>query len=471
MPQLAPLPEPEFPAPLQCLFQPKRYKVLWGGRAAGRSWGVARALLLIGAERPVRILCAREFQNSISDSVHKLLSDQIIELGLERHYDIQVAKILGKNGTNFSFEGIKNNITRIKSYEGIDYCWVEEAIKVSRNSWGILIPTIRKEKCPNGHKQQPGNYTILEDSDIADVCGVCGVEIMQSEIWMTFNPELETDYTYQRFVLQASPKNSYVVKMTHADNPWFPRVLYNEMIEDRKRDYDHYLNIWEGHCLQMLEGTVYAKELRRATEEGRICTVGWDREVPVDTFWDLGRADATAIWFAQKVAMQYRVLAYYEATGHDITHYLQECQRRGYVYGMMNLPHDAAAKRLGSKRTIEEIVRQAGYRVRILGKLSVVDGINAARIIFPNCWFDEKECVDGLNALRHYRYRVVDGHLSNEPLHDWASDGADAFRYMGLGLHGPRPKGTLVDKLTRAAVAARREFTAEPGTGSLGWLR
>src|ERR1700683_1098564 len=231
----------QFPEPLRCLFEPRRYKILWGGRGAGRSWGIARALLLIGTERPIRVLCARELQNSISDSVHKLLSDQIDALGLASFYEIQKQGIYGSNGTAFSFEGIKNNTTKIKSYEGVDYCWVEEAVKVSRASWGILIPTIRK---------------------------------VGSEIWLSFNPELDTDYTYKRFVLEGDPTNSFVVKMTWRDNPWFEQTaLFDEMKRDRERDYDYYLNVWEGHCVQMLEGAVYAKELRRATEDRRICTV------------------------------------------------------------------------------------------------------------------------------------------------------------------------------------------------------
>ena len=136
---------PEFPDPLQVLFEPRRYKVLYGGRGAGRSWGVARALLLLGTQRPIRVLCCRELQKSISESVHKVLGDQIIALGLEAFYDVEVAKIKGKNGTTFSFEGIKNNATAIKSYEGIDYCWVERGEQsLQKSSWGILTPTIRE---------------------------------------------------------------------------------------------------------------------------------------------------------------------------------------------------------------------------------------------------------------------------------------------------------------------------------------
>ena len=444
----------QFPAALQCLFIPKRMKVLWGGRGAGRSWGCARALLLVGMQKPVRVLCVREFQNSIEESVHKVLSDQIRALGWEGFYDIQKAKIIGINGTTFSFEGIKNNTNRIKSYEGIDYCWVEEGVKVSKASWGVLIPTIRKES---------------------------------SEIWVTFNPELDTDYTYQRWVkdpsLELAPptrfgspldcpiyesESSFVCKMTYKENRWFPQVLRDEMLRDKERDYDYYLNVWEGHTLQMLEGVVYAKELRKAQEEQRICSVPWAKEVPVDTFWDLGRADNTAIWFSQRVGMQTRVLEYYEASGEDITHFLDVLQSRKYLYNLHWLPHDAKAQRLGSKKSIQEVV-QGNYpgRVRIVPKLSVVDGINAARLVFGQCYFDEAKCEDGLHALRHYRYQVKDGQLSKGPLHDWASDGADAFRYMAVAMKNRSEGPSAADPMQRIKQKVSKWVSEAPG---LGWM-
>lgn len=437
---------PEFPSKLQCLFQPKRYKVLWGGRGAGRSWGIARALLILGVQRPgLRVLCARELQNSIADSVHKILSDQIAMLGLEGFYEIQRDRILGQGlatGTSFAFEGVKNNINRIKSYEGIDICWVEEAVKVTRTSWGVLIPTIRKEG---------------------------------SEIWMSFNPEYDEDYTYQEYVVRADPRDMVVVHMTWRDNPWFPEVLRREMERDKVNDPDRYLNVWEGRTIQILDGVIFAKELRKAIEEGRICTVPWEREWPVDTFWDLGRADATAIWFGQRVAMQYRVLGYYQNTGEEITHYIRELQRRGYVYGRHFLPHDASAQRLGSKRTIEEMLRQAYPQgVYVVPRQRKSDSLNAARIIFPNCWFDEDNCRDGLKALKHYKYRVLDdqGHFSNEPLHDWASDGADAFCTMGLALTGPRVQTGVKDFDLAGTLAARgKEFAREAGRMATSWMR
>ncbi len=239
-----------FTAVLQCLFQPKRFKVLWGGRGAGRSWGIARAALNLGIAAPgqihpllgapLRVLCVREYMNSMADSVHKVLADQITALGMNYLYDVQKDRIIGSGpaaGTTFSFEGIKNNTNRVKSYEGINLCWAEEAVKISRASWGILIPTIRAEG---------------------------------SEIWMSFNPELETDYTYRRFVLEADPEEATVVKMTYRDNPWFPEVLRRDMERDRQRDPDYFLNVWEGHCRQILEGAVYSKELRRMQEDGRM---------------------------------------------------------------------------------------------------------------------------------------------------------------------------------------------------------
>ena len=167
----------EFPVKLQCLFEKSRYKCIYGGRGSAKSWSVARALLILGAKQVHRILCAREFQNSISQSVHKLLSDQIVELGLIGFYEITQSTIRGANGTEFSFVGLKNNPHNIKSYEGCTIVWVEEAQAVSARSWDILIPTIRAK---------------------------------DSEIWITMNPELESDATFQRFILNP-PENCITI--------------------------------------------------------------------------------------------------------------------------------------------------------------------------------------------------------------------------------------------------------------------
>lgn len=396
----------EFPDKLKVLFQPARYKVLFGGRGGAKSWGVARALLIQGAQRPLRILCAREFQNSITDSVHKLLSDQITALGLSDFYEVQNTVIRGLNGTEFSFRGLRHNITAIKSFESADIAWVEEAQTVSKASWDTLIPTIRKEG---------------------------------SEIWLTMNPMLEEDETYQRFVAN-SPPGAIVVKINWNDNPFFPETLRAEKDYLKERDPDAYLNVWEGHCRQTLDGAVYAKEIREATEEGRITKVPYDPTKPVDTFWDLGWADHTCIWFAQPVGFEYRIIDYHSDQQKSVNHYLSFLQSKPYVWGKDWLPHDAQAKQLGTGKSIEEIMRAAGRRINIVSKLSVEDGINAARTVFPNCWFDAEKCADGLQALRHYRYEVDEdtGTFKKKPLHDWASHGADAFRYLAVSLK-PKP--------------------------------
>jgi len=204
----------QFPAKTRFLFEPHRYKVLHGGRGSTKSWSIARALLLMGANKPLRILCAREIQRSIADSVLRLLADQIEFLGLQAVYEVQRSYIRSKiNGTLFLFEGLRSNVTKIKSLEGIDVCWVEEAEAISEESWDILIPTIRK----------PG-----------------------SEIWVSFNPDLEEDPTYQRYVINPPP-HAKVVEMNFSDNPWFKdSELVAEEEYKRRVDPEAHAWIWGG---------------------------------------------------------------------------------------------------------------------------------------------------------------------------------------------------------------------------------
>jgi phage terminase large subunit len=395
----------DFPEKLQFLFHPARYKIAYGGRGGAKSWGFARALLIMGVERPLRVLCGREIQKSIKDSVHQLLRDQIAALGLGGHYDVLDTEIRGKNGTLFLFAGLKHNIGNIQSTEGLDIVWVEEANLVSRDSWETLIPTIRKDG---------------------------------SEIWISFNPKLDTDETYKRFVLNP-PRSAVPVKIGWQDNPWFPAVLEEERLDLQARDPDAYQNVWEGHTRQFLDGSIYAHELRKATEESRICSVPYDASKPVHTFWDLGHADATAIWFAQSVGFELRLIDYYANRGQALPHYLNALQSKGYVYGEDWLPHDARSKTIGTGRSVEDMMRAAGRKVQITPQLSVADGINAARTVFGRCYFDQAKCADGLQALRHYRYDTDEnGQFKLTPLHDWASDGADAFRYFAVAMKEPR---------------------------------
>jgi len=208
--------EVQIPEAFGFLFDPPlgdlRYRVAYGGRGSAKSWQFARALLLHGAQYKLRILCAREYQSSIKDSVHKLLSDQIDILGLSDFYTIQQTGIFGANGTEFLFKGMRRDVAEIKSTEGIDICWVEEAEAVSTESWRVLIPTIRKP---------------------------------QSEIWVSFNPAYATDPTYKKFITETVHR-SIVKQVGFKDNPWLPDVLVEEAAELLKQDPEAYANVWEG---------------------------------------------------------------------------------------------------------------------------------------------------------------------------------------------------------------------------------
>lgn len=296
------------------------------------------------------------------------------------------------------------NVQEIKSTEGIDICWVEEAQTVSKASWDVLIPTIRKDN---------------------------------SEIWVTFNPELDTDVTYQRFVVNP-PATAKVVKINWQDNPWFPKELVAEKDDLKLRDPDSYLTVWEGNCRQVLDGAIYANEIRQATQEGRITSVPYEASKGVLAVFDLGRADKTSIWFVQQVGFEYRIIDFYENRGFGFNHYMKLVREKPYIIERLILPHDATAALLASERTIEQQAKDNGFDVTVLVRSSIESGIDAARAIFNKCWFDENKCVDGLNALRRYRYEIDDsGQWSKKPLHDEYSHAADAFRYLASAMTEP----------------------------------
>lgn len=201
-----------FPVAFQDLFRPARYKAFYGGRGKGVSWAFARALLIKAVEAPLRILCTRELQNSIKDSVHRLLSDQIILLGLRDMYTVTQSEIRSAMESTFIFEGLRYNVEEIRSMEGIDICWVEQAEKMSDTSWKILAPTIRK----------PG-----------------------SEIWVSWNPDQESDPTHQRLIVN-TPPDTILRKVSYRDNPWFPEELQKEMEYDRRVDPEAAAWVWDG---------------------------------------------------------------------------------------------------------------------------------------------------------------------------------------------------------------------------------
>ena len=392
----------EIPDKLLPLFQPKRYKVIHGGRGSAKSWSVARALVSIGATKPIRVLCARETQKSIQESVHRLLKDQIESLGLDQFYTIQENKILGTNGTEFTFAGIRQQgVANLKSYEGTDICWVEEAQVVTKKSWDVLIPTIRK----------PG-----------------------SEIWVTFNPELDTDETFSRFVIRP-PEDSVVIEMNWQDNPWFPPELDKERRQWLDRDPVGYLTTWEGKCRPAVEGAIYANEIEATQREGRIRAVPYDPQLKVHTVWDLGWNDSMSIICVQRVASEVRVIDYIEDSHRTIDSYVMQLQERKWNWGTDYIPHDGAHRDFKSGKSTQELLQTLGRNVQVLARGNPEEGIRLARMIFPRTYFDADRCTELVNHLKRYRRQI--NQVTQEagaPLHDEHSHAADAFRYLAQSL-------------------------------------
>lgn len=287
-----------------------------------------------------------------------------------------------------------------------------------------------------------------------------------SEIWISFNPVLETDSAFCRFVKQPQP-NSLVKHVTYRDNPWFPVELEREAAALRARDPDAYSHVYLGECRYTLDGAIYANELRDAQEQGRITSVLYDPSKPVSVYFDLGWSDQTAVWFAQHIAGEIRLIDFLQDVQRPFSHYLHDLQSRGYRYATMWLPHDAQAKSLGTGRSTEELARNAGWRVRIVPRLSVADGINAVRTLFPNMWFDKDRCADGVQALRYYRYDVDanTGQFSRNPLHDAASNGSDALRYVAVTMQEAR-QARYVEQPPR-----RRTIERDRRHANLNWMR
>jgi phage terminase large subunit len=392
----------ELPHKLIPLFQPKRYKVIHGGRGSGKSWSVARALVTLGATKPIRVLCARETQKSIQESVHRLLKDQIGLLNLDAFYQIQENKIIGVNGTEFTFAGIRQQgVANMKSYEGTDVCWIEEAQVVTKKSWDVLIPTIRKPA---------------------------------SEIWITFNPELDTDETFTRFVV-SPPDDSIVIEMNYGDNPWFPDELDKERRQWLDRDPVGYLTTWEGKCRPAVEGAIYANEIEALQREGRVRAVPYDPSLKVHTVWDLGWNDSMSIICVQKVASEIRVIDYIEDSHRTIDSYVMQLQERKWNWGTDYIPHDGAHKDFKSGRSTQDFLQSLGRTVEVLARGNPEEGIRLARMVFPRAYFDKEKCIELINHLKRYRRQINQvTQEAGSPLHDEHSHGADAWRYLAQAL-------------------------------------
>jgi phage terminase large subunit len=335
-------------------------------------------LLIQASQRPLRVLCTREIQKSIKDSVHRLLSDQIQASGLESFFEVLETEIRGKNGSIFLFAGLlQHTIDSIKSFEGVDRVWVEEAHSVSKKSWSVLIPTIRK----------PG-----------------------SEIWATFNPQLDSDPVYEQFVVQERD-DCISLKVNWSDNPWFPRVL-----EDERQ-----------HAKRTLESS------------GRICGVPYDPLLKTHCIWDLGWNDSMSIILVQRSAgAEIRVIEYIEDSHRTLADYVADLKEKRYQGQRINwgtdfLPHDGFTKEFRTGKSAEEILISLGRSVQQTPRMDVESGIRAARTIFPRLYLDKEKTQRLVECLKRYRRHISQAtNEPGQPLHDEYSHGADAFRYLAL---------------------------------------
>lgn len=387
-----------------------RYKVMYGGRGSGKSHTVARVLLIMGMQRKMRIVCAREVQTSITDSVHRLLSDLIQEYGLSSFYTVQNDKIIGSNGTLILFKGLKHNVSGIKSLEGCDICWVEEAENVTDHSWETVIPTIRKE------------YKDAETN-----------ELVSSEIWVTFNTRYTSDPTYRRYVRNGDP-DIWCVKVSWRENPFFPEVLDKERRRLEQADPEAYAHVWEGEPDTRRTGFIYAKQIHAAREAGRITLVPYDPGHAVFTGWDLGFGDSTDIFWAQHVGRELRVIDYYSNVGEQLDHYAKVLREKPYSYAPTAawLPHDGSHGNIRGL-SVSQQLRDLGISNIVLDRESdVAPGIELVRQMLGFMVFDEVKTKEGIYALEHYRYQWDDLRqvFRSKPLHDWASNGADAMRTL-----------------------------------------
>lgn len=410
------------------LLQPARYKGAKGGRGSGKSHFFAElAVEEMVIDKNLSVVCIREVQKSLKFSAKRLIEDKIEALGVGHLFEVTQTEIRRHGGSGIMiFQGMQDHTAdSIKSLEGFGRAWVEEAQNLSRRSLELLRPTIRKEG---------------------------------SEIWFSWNPEFPDD-PVDEFMVSAPP-GSVLVHVNAEDNPFLPQTLREEMEMDRARSPETFDHVWRGGYRTLVEGAIYAKELRAAREGKRIAEIQVEPSLPVDTFWDLGVGDATAIWFAQMVGTEIRLVDYYEASGEGLPHYAQILQQKGYRYGSHFAPHDIQVRELGSGRSRIETAAQLGIRFSVVPRLGLEDGIHAARMVLSRCHFDAVRCRAGITALSSYRREMNKslGEFKATPVHDWSSHGADAFRYLSVSLQ------------ERKEPATPKRYRGHLSAGAGGWM-
>jgi phage terminase large subunit len=395
------------------LLSPSRYKGAWGGRGSGKSHFFAELLIEECLLNPgMRAICIREVQKSLKESAKRLLEDKLkqFNLGEAQGFKVLVDRIETPGGGLIGFQGMQDHTAEsVKSLENYRIAWVEEAQTLSARSLGLLRPTIRAEG---------------------------------SELWFSWNPTRKSDPVDQMLRGPEIPTGAVVVKANWSDNPWFPSVLEQERLDCIRTQPDQYPHIWEGDYATVLTGAYYAAALNEAKQQGRIGKVARDPLMEVKAFWDIGVSDATAIWIAQFVGREVRVLDYYEAQGQPLASHLDWLRTRGWSGALCVLPHDAAQRDRITADRFEDHIRQAGFQTLAVanqGKGAAMKRIEAARRLFPSIWFNADTTQAGLDALGWYHEKRDENRsIGLGPDHDWSSHCADAFGLMAVAYEAPR---------------------------------
>ncbi|MGL6035093.1 MAG: PBSX family phage terminase large subunit [Acinetobacter johnsonii] len=385
------------------------FHVFHGGRGGGKSWEIARFLLIEGTKKPHRILCCRETLDSIEDSVHALLKDWIKRLNLDWFYEALEDEIRGANGTKILYKGLLDHTAdRVKSFEGATITWIEEAQTVGNRSLELLVPTVVRSEKPL--------------------------------IIFSLNPKLPSDPVYRDYI-DVEREDTVVVQINYSDNPHCPPEIIRLAERLKDTDFDEYEHIYLGKPKTIADGAIYKAEFEQIKRENRICKVPHDPNLQVFTSWDLGILDPTAIWFFQIYGKEIRVIDYYEANDESLSHYArildEKSQKLGYRFDKHFAPHDIAARDLSSGVSREQTMATLGYRMTKGARLGVEDRIEATRQMLKNCWFDAEKCKAGISALQNYRRAFNDklDQFKATPVHDWASHGSDAFGEGALNIN------------------------------------
>ena len=403
------------------LLEPARYKAPWGGRGSGKSHFLAEQLIEDCLAEPgdsggegMRAVCIREVQKDLAQSSKLLVESKLQAFGLNEADGFKVYRdVITLPGDGLMiFKGMNDyTADSIKSLEGFKRAWWEEAQTATAISLNLLRPTIRARG---------------------------------SQIWFSWNPKRKTDPVDVMFRGPEKPTGAIVVKANWKDNPWFTPELEQERLDCLRMQPDQYDHIWEGGYVSVVEGAYYAKSLTKAKAEGRISKVGPDPLLGLKAFVDIGgtgaKADAFAMWIAQFVGKEIRVLDYYESVGQPLATHVAWLRAKGYEPHIF-LPHDGATHDKVHAVSYESALKAAQFSVTVIpnqGKGAAAARIEAGRRLFPSIWFNQETCQPGLDALGWYHEKKDEERgIGLGPEHDWSSHGADAFGLMCVAYKPP----------------------------------